>query len=127
MREVLNTLLDILVYPFIWRPIRNYSSRISSSSPEADPLNVEQADPLDFQPQEKEPPEFDHTDWAPVTLTLVEYPKDDWLGFVYACVSLAPLILIVALITLILFRRDLWTVSWSWNAFKRQSNAFLNR
>lgn len=53
----------------------------------------------------------DSTEWAPITLTLVEYPKDDSVGFVYAAASLTPLIIIVGFITLILFRRDLWTVS----------------
>lgn len=114
--EVFNLTLDIIVYPFIWRPVvRSYTSSISSVSPKNDPTSSLHLNPAQTQTSDKVyvEPEYDQTVWAPVTLTLVEYPKDDSVGFVYASASLAPLVIIIALVTLILFRRDLWTVSFS--------------
>ncbi|KAH9493240.1 Dolichyldiphosphatase 1 [Bulinus truncatus] len=54
---------------------------------------------------------FDPADWKAVSLTHVEYPKGDLLGFVLAWFSLLPFILIVSFITMILLRRDLHTAA----------------
>lgn len=45
--------------------------------------------------------------YKPFSLTHVEYPQDSLLGFIAAGLSLAPVFVIVALVTLILSRRDL--------------------
>ncbi|KAL5286974.1 DOLPP1 family protein [Megaselia abdita] len=101
----MSNILDILLYPFIWRPLkRNYTMSLSTSSPEADSY-------AGIIQEAGGEPEIDQTEWSPVKLTLVEYPKDDTVGFVYAAASLAPLVIIVGLLTLILFRRDLWTIT----------------
>lgn len=63
-------------------------------------------------------PEIDETEWTPLTLTFVEYPKDDFLGFVYAVLSLLPVAVCLSLFTLVLFRRDLWTVSFHFKIHK---------
>lgn len=98
LTEAWNTLINILVFPFIWRPeISSYSSR-----PEADASDVFES--VHF-------PDVDQNEWKPGTL--VGCPKDDPVEFVYSSASLAHLFIIVALLTLILFRRDLWTVSWN--------------
>lgn len=78
--------------------------------------------------------ENDRTDWVPLSLTLVEYPKGkklhsaliilesrcfislqifagDTLGKLLALISLAPFGIGAGFVTLILFRRDLHTVS----------------
>jgi len=49
--------------------------------------------------------------WKPFSLTHVEYPEGDPLGKFLALVSLLPLAMIVGNFTLILFRRDLHTIS----------------
>ncbi|XP_039432555.1 dolichyldiphosphatase 1-like [Culex pipiens pallens] len=49
-------------------------------------------------------------EWQPITLTLVEYPKDDLLGKLLAWISLAPLGIGAGFVALILFRRDLHTI-----------------
>ncbi|KXJ29550.1 dolichyldiphosphatase 1 [Exaiptasia diaphana] len=53
----------------------------------------------------------DHPKWKPVSLTHVEYPKGDYLGFALAWCSLMPIHIIVGMITLIIFRRELHTVT----------------
>ncbi|KAI8741878.1 dolichyldiphosphatase 1 [Biomphalaria glabrata] len=55
--------------------------------------------------------QFNPTDWKAVSLTYVEYPKGDFLGFILAWFSLLPFILIVSFITMILLRRDLHTAA----------------
>lgn len=53
---------------------------------------------------------YNHSDWQPITLTLVEYPKGDLLGKLLAWISLAPLGIGAGFVALILFRRDLHTI-----------------
>ncbi|XP_033732672.1 dolichyldiphosphatase 1-like [Pecten maximus] len=50
--------------------------------------------------------------WKSISLTHVEYPKGDFIGFFLAWASLLPFCIIVGFITLIIFRRDLHTVSY---------------
>jgi len=50
-------------------------------------------------------------DWTPFSLTHVEYPKGDLLGKILAISSLMPMAIICGFITLILFRRDLHTIT----------------
>ncbi|CAG9862955.1 unnamed protein product [Phyllotreta striolata] len=50
-------------------------------------------------------------EWVPLTLTLVEYPKDDLFGKFLALISLAPFGIGSGFIALILFRRDLHTIT----------------
>ncbi|CAD7089451.1 unnamed protein product [Hermetia illucens] len=52
-----------------------------------------------------------HLEWRPITLTLVEYPKGDLLGFLLAWASLSPLAIMAGFVALILFRRDLHTIT----------------
>ncbi|XP_058823956.1 dolichyldiphosphatase 1-like [Topomyia yanbarensis] len=53
---------------------------------------------------------YNIANWQPITLTLVEYPKDDLLGKLLAWISLAPLGIGAGFVALILFRRDLHTI-----------------
>ncbi|KAJ3653299.1 hypothetical protein Zmor_012558 [Zophobas morio] len=53
----------------------------------------------------------DRTEWVPLSLTLVEYPKGDFLGKFLALISLAPFGIGAGFIALILFRRDLHTIT----------------
>ncbi|XP_018577720.1 dolichyldiphosphatase 1-like isoform X1 [Anoplophora glabripennis] len=53
----------------------------------------------------------DRTEWVPLTLTLVEYPKGDIIGKFLALISLAPFGIGSGFIALILFRRDLHTIT----------------
>ncbi|KAB0798133.1 hypothetical protein PPYR_09126 [Photinus pyralis] len=55
--------------------------------------------------------ENDKTKWVPLSLTLVEYPKDDILGKLLAIISLTPFGIGSGFLTLILFRRDLHTIT----------------
>lgn len=48
--------------------------------------------------------------WVPLALTLIEYPKDDFIGKAFAYSSLIPLVILIGFSTLILFRRDLQTL-----------------
>jgi len=50
-------------------------------------------------------------EWIPFALTHVEFPKGDFFGKVLAISSLMPMAIICGFITLILFRRDLHTVT----------------
>ncbi|KPJ11756.1 Dolichyldiphosphatase 1 [Papilio machaon] len=50
-------------------------------------------------------------EWQPLALTLVEYPKGDWIGKIFALISLAPFGIGAGFVTLILFRRDLHTIA----------------
>ncbi|CAK1603312.1 unnamed protein product [Parnassius mnemosyne] len=50
-------------------------------------------------------------EWQPLALTLVEYPKGDWIGKFFALISLAPFGIGAGFVTLILFRRDLHTIA----------------
>ncbi|XP_075213036.1 dolichyldiphosphatase 1-like [Lycorma delicatula] len=52
----------------------------------------------------------DELDWVPIKLTLVEYPKGDWLGKILAVSSLSPFGILSGFVALILFRRDVHTV-----------------
>ncbi|CAN8020305.1 dolichyldiphosphatase 1 [Ixodes scapularis] len=49
--------------------------------------------------------------WASLSLTHVEYPAGDWLGKILAYISLSPLVVLVSFGTLIIFRRDLHTIT----------------
>ncbi|XP_077534297.1 dolichyldiphosphatase 1-like isoform X1 [Haemaphysalis longicornis] len=49
--------------------------------------------------------------WVPLSLTHVEYPAGDWLGKTLAYVSLSPLVILVSFGTLVIFRRDLHTIT----------------
>ncbi|XP_033643543.1 dolichyldiphosphatase 1-like [Asterias rubens] len=49
--------------------------------------------------------------WRPVSLTFVEYPDGDIIGKALAYISLSPVIILVSFATLILFRRELHTVT----------------
>lgn len=49
--------------------------------------------------------------WVPLSLTLVEYPKGDIIGKFLAFISLAPFGIVAGFIALILFRRDLHTIT----------------
>ncbi|KZC11839.1 PREDICTED: dolichyldiphosphatase 1-like [Dufourea novaeangliae] len=51
------------------------------------------------------------TEWIPLSLTLVEYPQGDFFGKLLALISLIPFAIIAGIITLILFRRDLHTIT----------------
>ncbi|KAK9300352.1 hypothetical protein QLX08_006897 [Tetragonisca angustula] len=51
------------------------------------------------------------SEWIPLSLTLVEYPQGDLFGKFLALISLIPFVIIAGFITLILFRRDLHTIS----------------
>ncbi|XP_022085409.1 dolichyldiphosphatase 1-like [Acanthaster planci] len=58
----------------------------------------------------------DHTaegevQWRPVSLTFVEYPEGDIIGKALAYISLAPVIILVGFATLILFRREIHTIT----------------
>ncbi|CAG4968230.1 unnamed protein product [Colias eurytheme] len=50
-------------------------------------------------------------EWQPLALTLVEYPKGDFIGKFFALTSLAPFGIGAGFIALILFRRDLHTIA----------------
>jgi len=49
--------------------------------------------------------------WTSLAISHVEYPSGDWLGKILAIMSLCPLTLVIALVTLIIFRRDLHTIT----------------
>ncbi|KAF7267929.1 dolichyldiphosphatase 1-like [Rhynchophorus ferrugineus] len=53
----------------------------------------------------------DITKWVPLSLTLVEYPKGDIIGKFLAFISLAPFGIGAGFVALILFRRDLHTIT----------------
>ncbi|ODM98747.1 Dolichyldiphosphatase 1 [Orchesella cincta] len=50
-------------------------------------------------------------DWTPFALTHVEYPRGDLIGKILAIFSLMPMAIIAGFITLIMFRRDLHTIT----------------
>ncbi|XP_063529811.1 dolichyldiphosphatase 1-like [Cydia strobilella] len=50
-------------------------------------------------------------EWQPLALTLVEYPKGDWIGKFFAFISLSPFGIGAGFVTLVLFRRDLHTIA----------------
>ncbi|XP_065068213.1 dolichyldiphosphatase 1-like [Rhopilema esculentum] len=50
-------------------------------------------------------------EWRAVALTHVEYPTGDLIGKGLAWMSLVPIFLIVAFVTLIIFRRELHTMT----------------
>ncbi|XP_007442148.2 dolichyldiphosphatase 1 [Python bivittatus] len=49
--------------------------------------------------------------WNSVSLTHVEYPAGDFTGRLLAYLSLSPIFIIVGFITLIVFKRELHTIS----------------
>lgn len=51
--------------------------------------------------------------WRSFSLTHVQYPEGDRLGQLLAFISLTPLVIIVCLFTLIAFRRDLHTITFT--------------
>ncbi|OAD54922.1 Dolichyldiphosphatase 1 [Eufriesea mexicana] len=51
------------------------------------------------------------SEWVPLSLTFVEYPQGDLFGKFLALISLIPFAIIAGFITLILFRRDLHTIT----------------
>lgn len=54
---------------------------------------------------------YNNSEWQPITLTLVEYPKGDHIGKLLAWISLSPLGIGAGFLALILFRRDLHTIT----------------
>ena len=56
--------------------------------------------------------------WKPFSYTHVVYPEGDSFGKLMAFVSLFPIALIVGNFSLILFRRDLHSVSGFWVSFQ---------
>ncbi|XP_076160152.1 dolichyldiphosphatase 1 [Ptiloglossa arizonensis] len=50
-------------------------------------------------------------EWTSLSLTLVEYPQGDLFGKFLALISLIPFAIVTGFVTLILFRRDLHTIS----------------
>ena len=64
--------------------------------------------------------------WKPFRLTHVEYPEGDSFGKLMAIASLFPIALIVGNFSLILFRRDLHSVSGFWVSFQYFILAFLS-
>ncbi|KAH3797871.1 dolichyldiphosphatase 1-like [Dreissena polymorpha] len=50
--------------------------------------------------------------YTSISLTHVQYTKGDFIGFVLAWSSLVPFCLLVAFVTLIVFRRDIHTISY---------------
>ncbi|XP_030853558.1 dolichyldiphosphatase 1 isoform X2 [Strongylocentrotus purpuratus] len=55
--------------------------------------------------------EYDAVKWKAISLTFVEYPDDDIIGKFLAYVSLVPLVILVGFVTLLLFRRELHTIT----------------
>lgn len=56
--------------------------------------------------------EYDQSiDWVPLSLTFVEYPKGNVFGKLLALFSLTPFVILSGFISLILFRRDLHTIT----------------
>uniref|UniRef100_A0A8C5CTI0 Dolichyldiphosphatase n=1 Tax=Gadus morhua TaxID=8049 RepID=A0A8C5CTI0_GADMO len=49
--------------------------------------------------------------WRSISLTHVEFPKDDLTGHVLAYISLFPIAVLVGFVTLIMFKRELHTIS----------------
>uniref|UniRef100_A0A8B9CSA5 Dolichyldiphosphatase n=2 Tax=Anser TaxID=8842 RepID=A0A8B9CSA5_9AVES len=49
--------------------------------------------------------------WRPLSLTHVEYPAGDFSGQLLAYLSLGPIFIIVGFVTLIIFKRELHTIS----------------
>ncbi|KAL3281949.1 hypothetical protein HHI36_005152 [Cryptolaemus montrouzieri] len=65
-------------------------------------------------------------DWVPLSLTLVEYPKGDIIGKFLALISLAPFGIGACFLGLILFRRDLHTITFFLGTlFNEAVNYFL--
>lgn len=54
---------------------------------------------------------YDSSEWKPITFTLVEYPKGDLFGHLLAWISLTPMGIGAGFMALILFRRDLHTIT----------------
>jgi dolichyldiphosphatase len=63
-----------------------------------------------FIPATKLAPD-ERLEWVPLSLTLVEYPQGDWLGKLLAVSSLLPFGILSGFVALILFRRDLHTIT----------------
>jgi len=51
-----------------------------------------------------------HSNWKPISLTYVSFPENDVIGKVFAWSSLFPIFILVAIITLIMFRREIHTM-----------------
>uniref|UniRef100_A0A3B4F4Z4 Uncharacterized protein n=2 Tax=Pseudocrenilabrinae TaxID=318546 RepID=A0A3B4F4Z4_9CICH len=49
--------------------------------------------------------------WRSISLTHVEFPEDDLTGHLLAYISLIPIAILVGFVTLIVFKRELHTVS----------------
>uniref|UniRef100_A0A8C2FTI4 Dolichyldiphosphatase n=1 Tax=Cyprinus carpio TaxID=7962 RepID=A0A8C2FTI4_CYPCA len=49
--------------------------------------------------------------WRSISLTHVEYPAGDLTGQVLACMSLLPIAILIGFVTLIVFKRELHTIS----------------
>ncbi|GFS43509.1 dolichyldiphosphatase 1 [Trichonephila inaurata madagascariensis] len=56
-------------------------------------------------------PKTKHMQWTSLAISHVEYQTGDLLGKLLALTSLCPLVLVIAFVTLILFRRDLHTIT----------------
>lgn len=51
-----------------------------------------------------------HSQWKPLSLTYVTFPENDIIGKIFAWSSLLPIFILVAFITLIIFRREVHTI-----------------
>ncbi|KAK3586693.1 hypothetical protein CHS0354_039164 [Potamilus streckersoni] len=51
-------------------------------------------------------------EWSAISLTHVQYPKGDFIGYILAWFSLLPFCILVGFVTLIIFRRDCHTISY---------------
>ncbi|KAK9869536.1 hypothetical protein WA026_003292 [Henosepilachna vigintioctopunctata] len=70
--------------------------------------------------------DIESVDWVPLSLTLVEYPKGDIFGKFLAFISLAPFGIGAGFVSLILFRRDLHTITFFFGTlFNEVFNYFL--
>lgn len=83
-----------------------------------------------FSNLENNAPNFgDHINnnqWVPLSLTLVEYPKGDQIGKFLAFISLTPFGIGAGFLSLILFRRDLHTITFFFGTlFNEALNYFL--
>ena len=59
------------------------------------------------------PPSVDSIKWTPLRMLHMEYPEGDKVGHVLAWFSMSPFFIFAGMVTLILFRRDLHTISFT--------------
>merc|ERR1711931_346761 len=51
-----------------------------------------------------------HSQWKPISLTYGTFPENDIIGKIFAWSSLLPIFILVAFISLIMFRREVHTI-----------------